>query len=57
LQLRIADPKLFSADPQQAAQALQRLQALESELEAAYARWDALESARVAPRAPGDASA
>jgi ATP-binding cassette subfamily F protein uup len=46
LQLRIADPKLFSADPQQAALALQRLQALESELEAAYARWDALESAR-----------
>jgi ABC transport system ATP-binding/permease protein len=44
LQGEIADPVLFKTDPARAAAALQRLQGLSAELEAAYARWDALES-------------
>jgi ABC transport system ATP-binding/permease protein len=44
LQTAIADPKLFKDDPSRAAAALQRLQPLASELDDAYAVWDALES-------------
>jgi ABC transport system ATP-binding/permease protein len=44
LQAQIADPALFKTDPARATTALQRLQGLTAELEAAYARWDALES-------------
>ncbi len=44
LQAQIADPALFKTDPARATTALQRLQRLTAELEAAYARWDALES-------------
>jgi ATP-binding cassette subfamily F protein uup len=44
LQTAIADPKLFKDDPSRAAEALQRLQSLASELDDAYAVWDALES-------------
>jgi len=45
LQRQIADPAWFRADNERATRSLQRLQALEAELETAYARWDALESA------------
>jgi len=48
LQTEIADPALFRGAPQRAAAALQRLQELGAELEAAFARWDALESMRSA---------
>jgi ABC transport system ATP-binding/permease protein len=44
LQGALADPTLFRQSPAQASAALERLQALAKELEAAYARWDALES-------------
>jgi ATP-binding cassette subfamily F protein uup len=44
LQAQIADPALFKTDPARATSALQRLQRLTAELEAAYTRWDALES-------------
>ena len=44
LQGALADPKFFRESPAEAGAALQRLQALGAELEAAYARWDALES-------------
>jgi ATP-binding cassette subfamily F protein uup len=44
LQAQIADPALFKTDPARATTALQRLQRLTAELEAAYTRWDALES-------------
>jgi ABC transport system ATP-binding/permease protein len=40
----VADPDWYKRDPAQAAAALQRLQSLSSELELAYARWDALEA-------------
>jgi len=43
LQSAVSDPELFRRDQNQAAAALQRLQALAKELETAYARWDALE--------------
>jgi ATP-binding cassette subfamily F protein uup len=45
LQAAVSDPKLFRRDKDQAAAALQRLQALTAELETAYERWDALENA------------
>jgi ATP-binding cassette subfamily F protein uup len=44
LQTAIADPALFHGNTTQGAEALQRLQALTTELESAYSRWDALES-------------
>lgn len=44
LQTAIADPALFKSDPARATAALQRLQALTTELENAYSRWDELES-------------
>jgi ABC transport system ATP-binding/permease protein len=43
LQGQIADPALFKADPARAAAVLTRLQALSTEIENAYLRWDALE--------------
>jgi ATP-binding cassette subfamily F protein uup len=46
LQAAIADPELFRQSPERAAAALQRLERLARELEAAYARWDSLESGR-----------
>jgi ATP-binding cassette subfamily F protein uup len=46
LQAVIGDPDLFRQSPDRAAAALQRLESLARELEAAYARWDSLESAR-----------
>jgi ATP-binding cassette subfamily F protein uup len=42
----VADPDLYARDPVRAAAALQRLETLAGELEAAYARWAALEGAR-----------
>jgi ATP-binding cassette subfamily F protein uup len=44
LQSAISDPNLFRDDPQRGAAALERLQSLAAELEAAYSRWDELES-------------
>jgi len=44
LQGALADPKFFQESPAEASAALERLQSLDAELEAAYARWDALES-------------
>jgi ABC transport system ATP-binding/permease protein len=44
LQTAIADPTLFRGNDARGAEALQRLQALATELENAYSRWDALES-------------
>jgi len=44
LQTAISDPQLFRQRPAEASASLQRLQALEQQLEAAYARWDILES-------------
>jgi len=44
LQGALADPKFFRQNPAEASAALERLQSLAAELEAAYARWDALES-------------
>ncbi len=44
LQAAISDPNLFRRQPAGAGAVLQRLQALELEIEAAYARWDTLES-------------
>jgi ATP-binding cassette subfamily F protein uup len=41
----IGDPELFRRSPADAAAAIQRLQAVEKELEAAFSRWEALESA------------
>ena len=46
LQAEISDPELFRSAPLRAEAALRRLQALGTELEAAFARWDALESMR-----------
>jgi ATP-binding cassette subfamily F protein uup len=45
LQATIADPELFRRSPDEAAAAVQRLQSMVNELESAYSRWDALESA------------
>jgi ABC transport system ATP-binding/permease protein len=44
LQTAIADPTLFQGSSARGTDALQRLQALATELENAYSRWDALES-------------
>jgi ATP-binding cassette subfamily F protein uup len=44
LQAAIGDPQLFTQDPPRGAAALQRLQALEAEMQSAYERWVALES-------------
>jgi ATP-binding cassette subfamily F protein uup len=41
----IGDPELFRRDPAAANAAVQRLQSVQQELEAAFARWEALESA------------
>ena len=46
LQAVIGDPDLFRQSPDRAAAALQRLESLARELEAAYARWDSRESPR-----------
>jgi len=48
LQADVGNPELFRQDPERAAASLQRLDGLARELEAAYARWDALESSRLA---------
>ncbi|MGA2779259.1 MAG: ATP-binding cassette domain-containing protein [Steroidobacteraceae bacterium] len=48
LHLAIGDPELFRQSPERAAATVKRLDSLAKELEAAYARWDALESARPA---------
>jgi ATP-binding cassette subfamily F protein uup len=45
LQARIGDPEFFKRDAAAAAGALQRLATLTPELESAYARWSALETA------------
>jgi ABC transport system ATP-binding/permease protein len=47
----ISDPALFQRNPEQGSEALQRLQAAGKELEAAYARWEALDQASSANRA------
>jgi ABC transport system ATP-binding/permease protein len=44
LQTAIADPALFQGNSARGSEALRRLQALTTELENAYSRWDALES-------------
>src|SRR6267142_1520553 len=41
----IGDPELFRRDPAAANTAVQRLQSVQQEMEAAFARWEALESA------------
>ena len=48
LQLVVGDPDLYRGDAARAAEAQQRLATLARELEAAFARWDALEAARLA---------
>jgi ATP-binding cassette subfamily F protein uup len=45
LQASVGDPALFRRSPVEAAAALQRLQSVTQELEAAFARWEALEAA------------
>jgi ATP-binding cassette subfamily F protein uup len=45
LQAVIGDPEMFRQSPDRAAAALQRLETLARELEAAYARWESLDSA------------
>jgi ATP-binding cassette subfamily F protein uup len=45
LQTEVSNPALFQRNKDQGAAALQRLQALASELETAYSRWDVLETA------------
>ena len=45
VQTAMAEPDLFRKNPTEAAARLSRLNALTKELEGAYARWDALESA------------
>ena len=47
----ISDPALFQRNPEQGSEALQRLQAAGKELEAAYARWEALDQASSANQA------
>ncbi len=46
LQAAIGDPALFRDDPRRAEEMLRRLEGLGVDLDAAFARWDALESAR-----------
>jgi ATP-binding cassette subfamily F protein uup len=45
----IGDPELFRRDPAAANTAVQRLQSVQQELEAAFARWEELESAAANP--------
>jgi ABC transport system ATP-binding/permease protein len=45
----IDDPELFRRDPAAANAAVQRLQSVQQQLEAAFARWEALESAAANP--------
>jgi ATP-binding cassette subfamily F protein uup len=47
----ISDPAVFQRDPAQGTEALRRLQALGEELDAAYARWEMLDTASNANRA------
>jgi ATP-binding cassette subfamily F protein uup len=47
----ISDPALFQRNQEQGSEALQRLQAVGRELDAAYARWEALDQASSANRA------
>jgi len=47
LQGTLNDPDFFKREPTQAAAALERLSTLAGELEAAYSRWDSLESLKV----------
>ncbi|HEY2781117.1 MAG TPA: ATP-binding cassette domain-containing protein [Steroidobacteraceae bacterium] len=47
----ISDPAVFQRDPAQGSEALRRLQALGEELDAAYARWEMLDTASNANRA------
>jgi ABC transport system ATP-binding/permease protein len=51
LNTEISDPDAFKRNHEASTAALRRLQALAEELEAAYARWDALDSANLATRA------
>jgi ATP-binding cassette subfamily F protein uup len=51
LNTQISDPEAFKRNHEASTAALLRLQALAEELEAAYARWDALDSASLATRA------
>jgi ABC transport system ATP-binding/permease protein len=44
LQAAVSDPDAFRRNPSEASAALQRLELLAKQLEAAYSRWDALES-------------
>jgi ATP-binding cassette subfamily F protein uup len=46
LQALLNDPEYYKREPGAAAAALERISALAAELEAAYARWDSLESAK-----------
>ncbi len=46
LQAAIGDPALFRDDPRRAEEMLRRLEGVGVDLDAAFARWDALESAR-----------
>ncbi len=48
LHLALGNPELFRETPGQAAATVKRLEGIAKELEAAYARWDALESTRPA---------
>jgi ATP-binding cassette subfamily F protein uup len=45
LQAAVGDPALFRRSPEDAAAAVQRLQTVTQELEAAFARWETLEAA------------
>jgi ATP-binding cassette subfamily F protein uup len=47
LSAAIADPLLFRRSPADAAAAVARLQAVEKELESAFARWEQLEAAQI----------
>ena len=49
LHTALGEPSLFQGDKEQGTAALARLQSLAADLESAYARWDALESATRAP--------
>ena len=46
LHVRLADPDLYRGDPDAVVRTNRRLPAVEGELEAAYARWEALETIR-----------
>jgi ATP-binding cassette subfamily F protein uup len=53
LQSTLSDPSFFQKDPNGARAALERSRAIVEELEAAYGRWEALESAVNAAAVPG----